>query len=425
MVEFKESETLRRSIFEGLDPEIVSMLKTDRKKLLQEVKKIAFPASVNMSISPTELNLICDNVLNEILGYGPLQELIDDPLVTDILVNGPNQIYVERSGKLILSDKVFMSESQLVDIARRFVNAVGRRIDDSQPLVDARMLDGSRLNVVLPPIAVDGTAISIRKFPASRVGIRDLINYESISSEMGQFLALCAMCRVNIIVSGGTGSGKTTLLNAISEYISKDERIITIEDAAELKLFQPHVVRLETKHVSSESQENSIDIKRLLINALRMRPDRIIVGECRGVEAFEMLQAMNTGHDGSMSTLHANTPREAISRLESMIMSSNAALPMLAIRRNIVSSVNLVVQTVRLVDGSRKITHISELMGMEGEQVQIQDIFTFDYADSTKSIDNKIVGKFVFHGLLQRSIIYKNAIKNGCNEKLQMLIGGI
>ncbi|EJI9012727.1 CpaF family protein, partial [Escherichia albertii] len=366
-----------------------------------------------------EKNVICEYIVDEIMGFGPLRSLMEDDSISDILVNGPNKVFIERSGKLELSDKVFVDNEQLNDIARRLVSRVGRRIDDSQPLVDARMEDGSRLNVVLAPISIDGTSMSIRKFGKGKKTLTDLISFGSISEQMATFLMLASRCKVNIIVSGGTGSGKTTLLNAMSHYIGDTERIITLEDAAELRLQQEHVLRLETR-LSGAELSGKITMRDLVINALRMRPDRIIIGECRGEEAFEMLQAMNTGHDGSMSTLHANNPRDALSRLESMVMMANSSLPLTAVRRNIASAINIIVQASRLPDGSRKVTSISEVMGMEGDNFIIQDIFSFE-PQNDRTADGKIMGAFNFYGVIKRSAVYRNAVIYGYEDVIRKL----
>ncbi len=338
-------------------------------------------------------------------------------LVQPLLVNGPDNIWVERAGILEKTDKKFINNEQLTDIAKRLVARVGRRIDEGMPLVDSRLPDGSRLNVVIQPIALDGTSISIRKFSKSKKSLQDLVNYGSMTLDMANFLIIAARSRVNIIVSGGTGSGKTTLLNALSHYISHTERVLTLEDTAELRLEQPHVVRLETRLAGVE-RTGEISMQDLVINALRMRPERIIVGECRGAEAFQMLQAMNTGHDGSMSTLHANSPRDALARLESMVMMSNASLPLEAIRRNIASAVNIIIQASRLNDGSRKVTNITEVMGMENGQIVLQDIFSYE-PSKYRDEDNKIIGQFTNHGLLTRSVVYQNAQMFNLSDELQ------
>ncbi|MRT58503.1 CpaF family protein [Enterobacteriaceae bacterium RIT693] len=413
----------REQVLKSLDLEKIDQLKNNRDALLKEVND-SIQRAVSGSgqyLSAKDTSTLCEIITDEITGYGPLRELMEDETISDILVNGPEKIFVERYGKLEISGKKFISNEQLIDIARRLVTKVGRRIDDSQPLVDARMPDGSRLNVVISPVALDGASISIRKFGKGKKTLANLIEYGSMNDMMANFLVIASRCRVNIIVSGGTGSGKTTLLNAMSQYIGEDERVLTLEDAAELRLQQPHVVRLETRMAGAESQ-GAVSMRSLVVNALRMRPDRIIVGECRGEEAFEMLQAMNTGHDGSMSTLHANSPRDALARLESMVMMSSAALPLTAIRRNIASAVNIIVQVSRLPDGSRKIMNITEVMGMEGDNIILQDIFSFS-AQAERDDIGKIQGIFTSYGLLQRSAVYRQALVYGLIEPLKQLFG--
>ena len=422
----KEQQIFFRSeVLSNLDIEKIDQLQTDRallvNELIQIVNRVANKSSVY--VSSADALAMAEMVADEIGGYGPLRELMSDDTVNDILVNGPNDIWVERAGILEKTDKTFINNEQLTDIAKRLVARVGRRIDDSSPLVDSRLPDGSRLNVVIAPIALDGTSISIRKFSKNKKTLQELVNFGSMTREMANFLIIAARSRVNIIVSGGTGSGKTTLLNALSNYISHSERVITLEDTAELRLEQPHVVRLETRLAGVE-HTGEVTMKDLVINALRMRPERIIVGECRGGEAFQMLQAMNTGHDGSMSTLHANSPRDATSRLESMVMMSNATLPLEAIRRNIASAVNIIVQASRLNDGSRKIVNITEIMGMENGQIVLQDIFSYK-ASKYRDKNGKILGEFVNHGLLTRSIVYQNAQVFNLSAELQSIFGEV
>lgn len=350
----------REQVLKNIDLERIDELKNQRDALLREVNDAIQRVMNNTGqyLSSRVCNCLSELIADEITGYGPLRELMEDESVSDILVNGPELIFVERAGKLELVDKRFISNEQLIDIARRLVARVGRRVDDSQPLVDARMPDGSRLSVVIAPVALDGASISIRKFGSGQRTLANLIEYGSMNEMMANFLVIASRCRVNIIVSGVTGSGKTTRLNAMSHYIDEGERVLTLEDAAELRLQQPHVVRLETRMAGAENQ-GQITMRHLVVNALRMRPDRIIIGECRGEEAFEMLQAMNTGHDGSMSTLHANSPHDALARLESMVMMSSAALLLAAICRNIVSAVHIVVQVSRLPDDSLKVINIT------------------------------------------------------------------
>ncbi|CND10381.1 CpaF family protein [Yersinia intermedia] len=346
-------------------------------------------------------------IADEITGFGPLRELMEDDSISDIMVNGPEKIFVERYGLLTLTNRRFINNSQLTDIAKRLMQRVNRRIDEGRPLADARLIDGSRINVAIGPITLDGTALSIRKFSTNKQKLEDLVNMGAMSSDMANFLIIAASCRVNIIISGGTGSGKTTLLNALSKYISENERVITLEDAAELNLEQPHVVRMETRLAGLENT-GQITMRDLVINSLRMRPDRIIIGECRGEETFEMLQAMNTGHNGSMSTLHANSPRDAIARLESMIMMGPVNMPIFTIRRNIASAINLIVQVSRMNDGSRKVRYISEIMGMEGDNVVLQNIFSFE-PSKERDEQGKIQVNFINHGLFSRSAVRVNA----------------
>ena len=408
----KEQQIFFRSeVLSNLDIEKIDQLQTDRNllvnELIQIINRVANKSSVY--ISSADALAMAEMVADEIGGYGPLRELMSDDTINDILVNGPNDIWVERAGILEKTDKRFISNEQLTDIAKRLVARVGRRIDDSSPLVDSRLPDGSRLNVVIAPIALDGTSISIRKFSKNKKSLQELVSFGSMTRDMANFLIIAARSRINIIVSGGTGSGKTTLLNALSNYISHTERVITLEDTAELRLEQPQVVRLETRLAGVE-HTGEVSMQDLVINALRMRPERIIVGECRGGEAFQMLQAMNTGHDGSMSTLHANSPRDAISRLESMVMMSRA--------------VNIIVQASRLNDGSRKIMNITEVMGMENGQVVLQDIFSYK-ASRYRDANGKIMGEFINHGLLSRSVVFQNAQVFNLSNELQSIFGEV
>ncbi|WGE76283.1 CpaF family protein [Actinobacillus equuli] len=409
----------RTELLSNLDVEKLDEIQNERNKLIEELTQSLYRiANANaIYLTPADATYMAGLVADEIDGYGPIRELMEDETVNDILVNGPDNIWIERTGILEKTNRTFINNEQLTDIAKRLVARVGRRIDEGMPLVDSRLPDGSRLNVVIQPIALDGTSISIRKFSKSKKSLQDLVNFGSMTLDMANFLIIAARSRVNIIVSGGTGSGKTTLLNALSNYISPTERVLTLEDTAELRLEQPHVVRLETRLAGVE-KTGEISMQDLVINALRMRPERIIVGECRGAEAFQMLQAMNTGHDGSMSTLHANSPRDATARLESMVMMSNASLPLEAIRRNISSAVNIIIQASRLNDGSRKVTNITEILGMENGQIVLQDIFSFE-PSKYRDENNKIIGKFINHGLLTRSVVYQNAQMFNLSNELQ------
>ncbi|WP_367989795.1 CpaF family protein [Vibrio sp. NTOU-M3] len=397
---------LRDEIFDALDA--ATLVEISNDELEEQLKE-----SVGLLIERRQLQVssikrveLVKALLDELKGLGPLQALVDNDNISDIMINGPSDIFIEIGGKVEKSPIQFVNEKQLSTIAKRIASNVGRRIDESKPLCDARLADGSRVNIVIPPLAIDGTSISIRKFKEQKIKLENLVEFGAMSVEMAKLLSIASHCKCNILISGGTGSGKTTLLNALSGFIGEGERIVTIEDAAELQLQKPHIVRLETRQASVEGT-GEVTARDLVINALRMRPDRIIVGECRGGEAFEMLQAMNTGHDGSMSTLHANTPRDAIARTESMVMMATASLPISAIRRTIVSAVDLIVQVKRLHDGSRKVMYISEILGMEGDNVVMEDIFRFE---TNPDLDNdRIKGEFRTPGLSTRSVIYERA----------------
>ncbi|WP_016857887.1 CpaF family protein [Candidatus Williamhamiltonella defendens] len=424
LISLEIQEKIRLEMLSNLDIEKVDHLITDRKKLISALVDI-FDEYFNNNqyhLSTQAQYFMIDMIADEIMGFGPLTQLMEDDSVSDILVNGPENIFIERKGILEKANCRFINNQQLTDIAKRLMQKVNRRIDESRPLGDARLLDGSRLNVVINPITLDGTALSIRKFSKNNRRLKDLLDMNALSSEMANFLIIASRCRANIIISGGTGSGKTTLLNALSKYISDNERIITLEDAAELNLEQSHVVRMETRLAGLENT-GQVNMRDLVINALRMRPDRIIIGECRGEETFEMLQAMNTGHDGSMSTIHANTPRDAITRLESMIMMGSTKIPINVIRRNITSAVNLIVQASRMNDGSRKITHITEIMGMEGDNVLLQDIFSFVPAEE-RNYAGKLSGEFVNHGLFIRSSVRKRATIFNMSQELNQIFDG-
>ena len=347
-------------------------------------------------LSLYERESIVIDVLNELFGLGPLEALLLDPDISDILVNRHDQIYIERNGMLEPVDAVFKDDRHLMRIIERIVSSVGRRIDESSPMVDARLQDGSRVNAIIPPLALDGPCLSIRRFRTDRLGAQDLVERQSLTQPMLTFLKACVHSRLNIIVSGGTGAGKTTLLNILSSFISDKERIVTIEDAAELTLRQRHVVRLETRPANIEGK-GAIRQRQLVINALRMRPDRIVVGEVRGDEAVDMLQAMNTGHDGSLTTIHANTPRDALYRLDTMVAMANLNLPDKAIRHQIASAVNLIVQIARQTDGTRRIINISEITGMEGDVITMQDIFVFERTGIGPN--GKVLGRFRATGI--------------------------
>ncbi|THE10623.1 CpaF family protein [Bacillus timonensis] len=339
---------------------------------------------------------LIDTITNELIGFGPITPLLNDPDVSEIMVNGPYQIYIEKKGKLIESDSYFRDDAHVMQVIEKIVSPLGRRIDESSPMVDARLPDGSRVNAIIPPLSLVGPVITIRKFPSKRLEMTDLIQFGTLSEEMAKFLDGCVKARLNIFISGGTGSGKTTLLNVLSSFIPNDDRIVTIEDAAELQLMQDHVISLETRPPNIEGK-GAIAIRDLVRNSLRMRPDRVVIGEVRSAEALDMLQAMNTGHDGSLATGHANTPRDMLSRLETMVLMAGMDLPVRAIREQISSAVDLIIQQSRLKDGSRKITHITEVIGMEGDTIILQDLFTFKQTGTTS--DGKIEGRYSSTGI--------------------------
>jgi len=341
-------------------------------------------------LSAQEQKQVVQDICNDVLGLGPLEPLLARDDIADIMVNGPDKVYIEVNGKIELTDIKFRDAAQLMNICQRIVSAVGRRVDEASPICDARLADGSRVNVIAPPLSIDGAALTIRKFKKDKLGLDDLVRFGSISPAGAVILQVAAASRCNILVSGGTGSGKTTLLNCLTNYIEHGERVITCEDAAELQLRNPHVVRLETRPPNLEGV-GEITMRDLVKNCLRMRPERIIVGEVRGPEAFDLLQAMNTGHDGSMGTVHANSPREGISRLENMIAMGGFTLPAKAVREQISGSLDLIIQAARLRDGSRRITHVTEVIGMEGDVVPLQDLFVFEFTGETP--DGKILGR--------------------------------
>ncbi len=342
-------------------------------------------------LSVSERREVAESLLAEIVGFGPIQPLLDDPEISEIMINSPRQVYVERNGRLELTGVEFEDERHVMHLIEKIVAPLGRRIDESSPMVDARLPDGSRVNAIIPPLALKGPCVTIRKFARDPLTIEDLIRFGSMTREMAVFLEACVRARLNIVVSGGTGSGKTTLLNVLSSFIPGDERIITIEDAAELQLRQEHVVSLETRPANVEGR-GEVSIRQLVRNALRMRPDRIVVGEVRGGEALDMLQAMNTGHDGSLTTGHANSPRDMLSRLETMVLMAGMELPVRAIREQIASALDLVIQTARLKDGTRRVTHITEVQGMEGDVIVLQDIFC--YVQMGVGAEGKVIGEF-------------------------------
>jgi pilus assembly protein CpaF len=374
---FQTKSAIFNALIDSIDLSQLATMESQaaREEIRDIVAEIIALKSIVMSISEQEDLL--EDICNDVLGYGPLEPLLARDDIADIMVNGSQKCYIEVGGKVRLTNVRFRDDAHLMNVCQRIVSQVGRRVDEGSPICDARLPDGSRVNVIAPPLAIDGAALTIRKFKKDKLTLQQLVKYNSISPEGAEVLRILGRVRANVLISGGTGSGKTTLLNCLTAFIEKDERVITCEDSAELQLQQPHVVRLETRPPNLEG-EGEITMRDLIKNCLRMRPERIIVGEVRGPEAFDLLQAMNTGHDGSMGTLHANSPREALSRLESMITMGGYALPSRTIREMIVSSIDVIVLAARLRDGSRRITHISEVLGMEGDVIVTQDVFVYD-----------------------------------------------
>jgi len=385
-----------------------ALAQSDRARAESEIRTLVgeLLAEEGTPLSLGEREVLFGELLDDVFGLGPLEPLLRDPTISDILVNTHRHVFVERGGVLEKVSANFQDDRHLLRVIDRIVSGVGRRIDDSSPMVDARLADGSRVNAIIPPLAVDGPLVSIRRFPAERLKADDLVSLRALTRPMLEFLAHCVRARLNALISGGTGAGKTTLLNVLSSFISEQERIVTIEDAAELQLHQEHVARLETRPPNVEGK-GAIRQRQLMINALRMRPDRIVVGEVRGEEALDMLQAMNTGHDGSLTTIHANTPRDALTRIETMIAMGATNLPERAMRQQISSAIQLVVQQTRLSDGSRKITSISEITGMEGDVITMQEIFVFEKMGVTQ--DGKVIGRFRATG-----------VRPKCCERLKM-----
>jgi pilus assembly protein CpaF len=390
---------VHRKLLERLN--LSNLDRLERQQVAEAVRKVVQDLITQEAVPLNfeERDTIVVQVLDEIFGLGPLEPLIKDPEVSDILVNTYKQVYIERHGRLEKTEVMFQDDRHLLQIIDRIVSAVGRRIDDSSPMVDARLPDGSRVNAIIKPLALDGPHLSIRKFKRDALSGEDLLRTESLTDEMLTLLKAIVKARLNVLISGGTGAGKTTLLNILSSFIPVTERIVTIEDSAELQLKQPHVVRLETRPANIEGH-GEVAQRVLLINALRMRPDRIIMGECRGSEAIDMLQAMNTGHDGSLTTLHANTPRDALSRLETMISMANLELPERAMRQQIASAINVVVQVSRLSDGTRKLMQVSEIVGMEGDIITMQDIFVYEREGVAEN--DKVLGRFRATGIRPR-----------------------
>jgi pilus assembly protein CpaF len=388
--------TLHRKLLDKINLEALAMI--DNQRVRSEVRQavIALIDAEPTLLSGMEKQQICDEVLDEVFGLGPLEPLLQDNTISDILVNGHKQVYVERKGLLELTNVAFRDDQHLLRIIDKIVSQVGRRVDESNPMVDARLSDGSRVNAIVPPLALDGPLMSIRRFAQDKLRAHDLVERKAMTAGMMELLEAAVKARLNIIIGGGTGSGKTTLLNALSAFINPKERIVTIEDAAELQLKQPHVARLETRPPNLEGN-GAVRQRELLINSLRMRPDRIVVGEVRGGEALDMLQAMNTGHDGSLTTVHANSPRDGISRLEVMVSMANANMQLVSIRQQIASAVHVLVQASRFSDGSRRVTSITEVTGMEGEMVTLQDIFVFEKRGL--SPEGRVIGRFAATGI--------------------------
>ncbi len=378
--------------------DLAAAVSLPRKELVRQLEGVVGELLVEHRIQlnrPEQADLVYQ-IVNDMMGLGPLEPLLEDDSITDIMINGPKQVYIEKKGKLDLSGVTFEDNAHLLNICNRIVSRVGRRVDEASPICDARLLDGSRVNIIIPPLAIDGPSVSIRKFGKRQIGFDQMVQQGNISPAMATVLRVASRCRLNLVVSGGTGSGKTTLLNALSGMIDNGERVVTIEDAAELRMQQPHVVRLETRPANLEGN-GEVNMRDLVKNALRMRPDRIILGEVRGPEAIDLLQAMNTGHDGSMGTLHANRPREALTRLENMVTMGQSSLPPKAIRSQIAGSLQLIVQISRMRDGVRRITHITEVVGMEGEVVITQDLFTYEFKG--EATDGTLSGSFKSSGL--------------------------
>ncbi|MFZ4541661.1 MAG: CpaF family protein [Rickettsiales bacterium] len=376
-----------------------------RQRVAEACNKIV--PKISIPLTAAQINLLTAQAIDEILGFGPIEPLLRDADVNDIMINTAKKVYVENKGKMLVTDIEFLSEAHLIGIIQRIVSRVGRRVDEANPMVDARMPDGSRFNAIIPPLALDGALVSIRKFKKNKMPLSDYMKYDSMSPAMAQFLSIASAIRLNIVISGGTGSGKTTLLNALSGHIDPTERIITIEDAAELLMHQPHVLRLETRPASTEGR-GEINQRQLVKNALRMRPDRIILGEIRGDEVIDVLSAMNTGHDGSMATIHANTPRDCLARIENLVAMSGVKVEASSLRYQISSAVNLIVQIQRMRDGSRRITHIEEVLGYTGGEISTQTLFS--YQPRSMGTDGKLIGEFVPHNvrpaLLSRAEYY-------------------
>ncbi len=407
-------ERIQVALLERIDASAAAKL--PREELQRQIAELIgeIVAEEKLSLTSREQQALTTTLVDDMVGLGPLEPLLAEEAINDIMVNGPHQVYVERKGKLELTDVRFRDNAHVMNVAQRIVTRVGRRVDETCPIADARLPDGSRVNVIAPPLAIDGCSISIRKFSKKSITLDVMTRQGNISENLGKVLKIGSACRLNIIISGGTGSGKTTMLNAMSQLIDPAERVVTIEDAAELQLQQPHVVRLETRPPNLEGT-GEITMRDLVKNALRMRPDRIICGEVRGPEALDMLQAMNTGHDGSMCTLHANNPREALTRMENMIGMASVNLPSKAVRTQIVGAVNLIVQVSRMRDGVRRVTHVTEIIGMEGEVITTQDLFNFEFQGESR--EGTLIGQYKSSGV--RPHFTKRAAYFGLERALQ------
>jgi len=404
----QQYQTLRAIIHQRLVEEMIDAENSSHDAVVAKLGELVTEVAAEQSLSLTrqDRQKLVETLTNDVLGLGPLEGLLADPDITEVMVNGPKQIFVEQRGKIARSPVTFESNEQLLQVIDRIVSSIGRRVDESSPMVDARLKDGSRVNVIIPPLALKGPTITIRKFSKDPLQVDDLIKFGSTTPDMMEFIRACVAARLNVVVSGGTGSGKTTTLNILSSFIPDDERIVTIEDAAELQLRQEHVVTLETRPANVEGR-GAVHIRELVINSLRMRPDRIVVGECRGGEALDMLQAMNTGHDGSLTTVHANSPADVLARLETMVLMAGAELPSRAIREQIASAVNLIVHQMRLRDGTRKIVNITEVLGFDGERVEVQDIFHFRQIGVDE--DGRVLGHLTPTGVLPRCLEHLSA----------------
>jgi len=398
---------------DGIDLKSLARMDAEaaRTEILSAVQEIG--QFRGLDVTPAELAQIAKEAADDMLGFGPLEELLAMDGIADIMINGPKTIYIELKGKIQRASIEFRDNQHLLTICQRIVGVIGRRVDESSPICDARLPDGSRVNVIIPPLAIDGCTMTIRKFAKEKLTLDKLVEFKAMTPNCAEMIKIVGACRANVLVSGGTGSGKTTMLNCLTRYMNQGERVITCEDAAELQLQQPHVVRLETRPPNLEGV-GEVTMRDLVKNCLRMRPDRIIVGEVRGPEAFDLLQAMNTGHDGSMGTVHANNPREALTRLENMIAMGGLNLPSAAVREQIASAVNVIIQVQRLRDGSRKVTHITEITGMEGEVVTMQDLFRLEYEGEDEF--GRILGKQKSSGL--RPILFERARMYGLEKKL-------